>query len=111
MPTQNRRVAAYLPPAIEAKFNQFKEKQRIGDSEALIAILSAYFGVESNLPPADLQMLVRQIVEETLEPHLQQIDSIAAKVDRLTLTSEPKQPALSEFFNSTYEKHYGNKKR
>jgi DNA-binding transcriptional regulator YiaG len=46
MPTQNRRVAAYLPKEIDDRLKTFiSERNLKGDSPALIAILSEYFGV------------------------------------------------------------------
>lgn len=46
MPTQNRRVATYLPEDVALKFNTFKEEKSIkGDSAALIAILKMFLGV------------------------------------------------------------------
>lgn len=46
MPTKNRRVATYLPEHIEQKLEAFKAEHGItGDSQALIVILSEFFGV------------------------------------------------------------------
>lgn len=45
MGTKNKRVAAYLPDSVTEAFNQFKLKHQYGDSQALIEILSEFFGV------------------------------------------------------------------
>lgn len=46
MPTENPRVAAYIPQPLKAKFDAFKSERGIkSDSQALIAILSERFGV------------------------------------------------------------------
>lgn len=46
MPTENRRVAAYLPKSIDDRLETFKVERGLkGDSPALIAILEEYFGV------------------------------------------------------------------
>jgi hypothetical protein len=46
MPTQNRRVATYLPETIALRFDVFKEEKGIkGDSAALISILESFFGL------------------------------------------------------------------
>jgi hypothetical protein len=45
MPTTNKRVAAYLPEALAAKFEAYKVENNLGDSSALIAILSQFLGV------------------------------------------------------------------
>lgn len=50
MPTQNRRVATYLPPHIDEKLEAFKAEQGIkGDSQALLHILSEYLGVSQEV--------------------------------------------------------------
>ena len=47
MVTKNRRVAAYLPPHVDERFQEFKVKAGIkGDSEAFIKIIMEYLGVE-----------------------------------------------------------------
>ena len=46
MPTENRRVAAYLPKELDEKLEAFKSERGIkGDSQALILILSEFLGV------------------------------------------------------------------
>lgn len=46
MVTQNPRIAAYVPQVIKEQFEAFKSERKIkGDSQALVAILSEYFGV------------------------------------------------------------------
>lgn len=46
MPTQNRRVATYLPPELDDRLKAFIEERGLkGDSPALITILSEFFGV------------------------------------------------------------------
>lgn len=46
MPTENRRVATYLPKEIDDRLEVFKKDRDLtGDSPALIAILSEFFGV------------------------------------------------------------------
>jgi len=57
MGTDNRRVAAYLPPEIDDRFKAFKiqhglateENPNTNDSKALIQILSEYFGVAQDV--------------------------------------------------------------
>lgn len=61
MPTQNRRVATYLPPSIDDRLKTFKLERNIkGDSEALIAALSEYFQVSQEVAyPGSLNLLHR----------------------------------------------------
>lgn len=50
MPTENRRVAAYLPKEIDDHFKAFiVERNLKGDSQALIVILSEFFGVSQKV--------------------------------------------------------------
>jgi hypothetical protein len=69
MPTQNRRVATYLPPHIDEPFKIFKSQRDIkGDSEALIAILSEYLQVSQEVAyPSSSNLLQRiEVIEERL---------------------------------------------
>ena len=45
MPTDKHRIAAYLPPEIDEKFQAFKQERGVGDSQALILILSEFLEV------------------------------------------------------------------
>lgn len=60
MPTDKRRIAAYLPEEIDKAFQQYKEERGIsGDSQAIVTILAEHLGVaqgdyRSELPrPSD----------------------------------------------------------
>jgi hypothetical protein len=69
MPTQNRRVATYLPPHIDESFKSFKSQRRIsGDSEALIAILSEYLQVSQEVAYPSSSNLLQRI--EAIEKKL-----------------------------------------
>jgi hypothetical protein len=45
MPTAKHRIAAYLPPDVDEKFQAFKEERGLGDSQALILILTEFLEV------------------------------------------------------------------
>ncbi len=45
MPTAKHRIAAYLPLEVNEKFQAFKEERGVGDSQALILILSEFLEV------------------------------------------------------------------
>jgi hypothetical protein len=46
MPTQNRRIATYLPKELDEKFKAFKLERGIkGDSNALLTVLSEFLGL------------------------------------------------------------------
>ena len=69
MPTQNRRIATYLPPHVDEPFKAFKSQRNIkGDSEALIAILSEYLQVSQEVAyPSSSNLLQRiEVIEERL---------------------------------------------
>jgi hypothetical protein len=57
MPTENRRIATYLPKGVDEKFQAFKLERGIkGDSHALLTVLSEFLGVaESIAPPMTAQ--------------------------------------------------------
>ena len=80
MATQNRRIAAYLPPEIDQKLKAFKidaglatkRNPHKNDSQALIAILSQFFGL--NQAPA----------YSSAAELRQDVMNLEAKVDRLS---------------------------
>lgn len=45
MPTAKHRIAAYLPSEIDEKFQAFKQERGVGDSQALILILTEFLEV------------------------------------------------------------------
>jgi serine/threonine protein kinase len=74
MPTQNRRVATYLPPQIDEPFKSFKSQRNIkGDSEALIAILSEYLQVDKEVAYSSSSNLLQRI--EAIEDKLSSLKS------------------------------------
>jgi hypothetical protein len=53
MPTAKHRIAAYLPPDVDKKFQAFKKERGIGDSQALILILTEFLEVSQNVSCSD----------------------------------------------------------
>ena len=85
MATQNRRIAAYLPSEIDQKLKAFKIESGLAtkrnptknDSQALIAILTQFFGLDHEAPYASAAELRQQLAD------------LEAKLDRLsTVLSE-----------------------
>ena len=80
MATQNRRIAAYLPPEIDQKLKAFKIDAGLAtkrnptknDSQALIAILTQFFGLDHEAPYASATEL------------RQNLSDLEAKLDRLS---------------------------
>ena len=53
MPTENRRIATYLPKEVDEKFKVFKLERGIkGDSHALLTVLSEFLGVTELVAPS-----------------------------------------------------------
>lgn len=76
MPTENRRVATYLPKELDDCLKAFiVERNLKGDSPALIVILSEYFQVDT---------LVAQRVDYSGFVKTEQFQELAAKVSELT---------------------------
>lgn len=72
MPTENRRVATYLPKSIDDRLKTFiAERNLKGDSLALITILSEFFGVSQEVAPrsssVDLELQNRvEVLEDKI---------------------------------------------
>jgi hypothetical protein len=69
MPTAKHRIAAYLPPEIDEKFQAFKQERGVGDSQALILILSEFLGVSHEVSHAsslDVDVLKNELLSELL---------------------------------------------
>jgi len=73
MPTENRRVATYLPKEIDDRFKAFiAERELKGDSQALIIILSEFFQVsqevthQNSLPNLEFQKRI-EVLEEKFD--------------------------------------------
>lgn len=64
MSTKKRRIATYIPTEIEDKFQAFKKERKVGDSQALILILTEFLGVSQNA--AHSSDLLEQIKSELL---------------------------------------------
>ena len=76
MPTENRRVATYLPKELDDRLKAFiAERNLKGDSPALIVILSEYFQVDT---------LVAQKVDYSGFVRAEQFEELAAKVSELS---------------------------
>ena len=55
MPTENRRIATYLPKEIDEKFKAFQLERGIkGDSQALLVVLTEFLGVTTPIGPSTI---------------------------------------------------------
>ena len=90
MPTENRRVATYLPKHIDDRLEAFKTERGLkGDSPALIAILEDFFEVSC------------EVAHIGSIPLGQRVDALESKVDDLVNVSTQRFQELSEKMEST----------
>lgn len=90
MPTENRRVAAYLPKHIDERLENFKiERDLKGDSPALIAILEEFFGVS------------REVAQPSSTPLTHRVDTLESKVNDLVSVLTQRLQELGEAMEST----------
>jgi len=90
MPTENRRVATYLPKYIDDRLEAFKIDRGLkGDSPALVAILEEYFGVS------------QEVAQVSITPLGQRVDALEGKVNDLVSLLTQRLQELSEAMEST----------
>jgi hypothetical protein len=65
MPTSKNRIAAYLPSEIDEKFQAFKQERGVGDSQALILILTEFLAVSRD-SSLDVEALKGELRSELL---------------------------------------------
>jgi hypothetical protein len=63
MATKNQRIAAYVPESVYQKYQSFKAEKGLGDSQALIQILSEYFGVAHEVSYSDSLHVLERITQ------------------------------------------------
>lgn len=92
MPTDNKKISAYVPDVIYDRFVQFQEEHELSMSKAAIEIFAAYFGI--NLNPAvfsestgELQSRVSKL-EQELATVKEYITLLSNRVDSIQTTSE-----------------------
>jgi hypothetical protein len=98
MATKNQRIAAYVPENVYQKYQSFKAEKGLGDSQALIQILSEYFGVSHTEPLGSSLTLVERVerLEELIQASLT-VQSPVATPDPIPIEPELKTdlPAVS----------------
>jgi hypothetical protein len=91
MATKNQRIAAYVPENVYQKYQSFKAEKGLGDSQALIQILSEYFGVAHQVSHSESPHVLERITQ--LEASLSAM--------RSDLLSELKESVLKELASQT----------
>lgn len=73
MPTAKHRIAAYLPSEVDEKFQAFKQERGVGDSQALILILTEFLEV-SHQVSHDSSLNIEAVKDELLSELLGELD-------------------------------------
>jgi hypothetical protein len=73
MATENRRVATYLPTSLYERFERFKGERSLGESKALIVILSEYFEVGQKVAQSDSPDILTRL--SFLEQKISEVES------------------------------------
>lgn len=92
MPTDNKKISAYVPDVIYDRFIQFQEEHELSMSKAAIEIFAAYFGINlnptiSNETTSELQSRV-EVLEKELADLKDSHIKLYQKVDLILSTSE-----------------------
>lgn len=93
MPTNNRRIATYIPVEIDDKFQAFKQEKGVSESKALILILSEYLGVSQQVVYLSDSPLVKQV--ESLETKVETLNDLLCEL-RSELSAKVTESRLSE---------------
>ena len=91
MPTTNHRIAAYLPPDINHRFQTFKQERGMGDSQALITILSEFLGTSPQQ-----EVLISHTSGLPLIEMVERLSNDINDINPITIKSELKSELLSE---------------
>jgi hypothetical protein len=95
MPTENRRVAAYLPKELDDRFKSFiAERGLKGESPALIAILSEFLGVSQEVAhqsSSEFQALSLRVdgIDGSLRENSRLLGELLDRITKIESKSEP----------------------
>jgi hypothetical protein len=98
MPTKNRRVATYLPDWLIQAFDNFKSERKIGDSQALITILSDFFQVGQSVaqPVTHSSSLDNLVTQEQFQELVTRFDELSKRFNSGELLGELKDELLRD---------------
>lgn len=105
MPTDKHRIAAYLPKEVDEKFQVFKKDREVGDSQALVLILSEFLGVSQEVAHFDNSLLEEKM--EALSRGLEELKlNVAANFEhpKTDLLSELKSELLAKIDIETLDR-------
>ena len=81
MSTDKHRVAAYIPSEVKEKFEAFKQERGIGDSKALVAILTEFLGVSYQVAYSNDSLV--ELKNELLSELQKEVVTIEEKLSKL----------------------------
>jgi hypothetical protein len=89
MPTAKHRIAAYLSPEIDEKFQTFKQERGVGDSQALILILTEFLEVAHQVTH-DSSLNIEALKGELLSELLSELNNKFSELKGELLSNSPK---------------------
>lgn len=89
MPTDKHRIAAYLPLEIDEKFQAFKQEKGVGDSQALILILTEFLEVSHQVTHSS-SLDIEALKDELYSGLLSELNSKFSELRGELLSSSPK---------------------
>jgi hypothetical protein len=87
MPTENPKISAYVPQALFDRFKRFQEERGLTMSQATIALMSEYFGLEQTVKGSSLAT-VGGITLERIEMIESELRRLSELVDKPKIDSE-----------------------
>jgi hypothetical protein len=97
MSTKKRRIATYIPTEIEDKFQTFKKEREVGDSQALILILTEFLGVSQKVAfsSESLKEIKSELLSELRSELLKEVSLIEKRLSKKTDEPESEPPKKS----------------
>lgn len=89
MPTAKHRIAAYLPPEVDEKFQLFKQERGLGDSQALIFILTEFLELSGEVAH-DSSLDIEALKSELRSELLSELNSKFSELKSELLGNPPK---------------------
>jgi hypothetical protein len=83
MSTKKRRIATYIPTEIEDKFQAFKTEREVGDSQALILILTEFLGVSQQVAHSSnsLEIIKNELLIELKSELLKETEKLDVRLN------------------------------
>jgi hypothetical protein len=83
MSTKKRRIATYIPTEIEDKFQEFKKEREVGDSQALILILTEFLGVSQQVAysSSSLEIIKNELLIELKSELLKESEKLDVRLN------------------------------